>query len=750
MTVQTETSRSGPYAGAGTTGPFTVGFRFLANAHLRVIRTTSAGIDSTLTLNTDYTVTGAGGSTGAVTLTSALASGEKLTIVRDVPFTQNADYVPGDAFPAESHEDALDLLTMQTQQLAEAQGRALTLPVTVSGASTELPFPSGLKVFGWNAAGTAIENLDANTLASIIAYGTAASDLFDGDGVTTAFSLSGNPASINNLEVSIGGVAQRPGLDYLWASGTIVTFTTAPAVGTDNILVRYMQALAMGSSVAADVSYTPAGAGAAVTTVQAKLRESVSVKDFGASGDGVTDDTSAIQAAFNYCQANAKTALFPDGVYRASGLIAQCPISMSEFAKIKYNGLDNGTALTLSSSGLVFGLINVDGNEKNVTPVAVSGDENSILKIIVSSVIATSSGDLSFCGVRISGARNNIGVIEAHSLINISHPNGSFPQAVLASGAENKIGTIVIRDGRAGLVCSTDVLTSVGSITAYNMLDNGIYQLAGILSVGSLEYYGTEEPAVFLGSATIDSVVVKGPAGGIGFQNCGDVTVNSLHVDEDVSGATPSYLFRIRATSTNCGSIKFGRITGKIKGSTLFLTNVGSADFLSIGSLSVKFLYDDSVATALNSWANISSFKGFRLSDIYVEVIDIFDTITTQVFIFTVGTVVNHSFAHDIDVQIYDSDGVTESTGIFRGVNFAQQLIETRGIQWRTDIGPYVVGSTLSSGIDDTANAIPTTGGWKRGKRLLAAFPAPSGTEGWVCTTSGTPGVWKTFGTIAA
>lgn len=362
MTVQTETSRSGPYAGAGTTGPFTVGFRFIANAHLRVIRTTAAGIDSTLLLNTDYSVSGAGGSTGTVTLTSALAPGEKLTIVRDVPFTQNADYVPGDAFPAESHEDALDLLTMQTQQLAEAQGRALTLPVTVSGASAELPSPSGLKVFGWNAAGTAIENLDANTLASIIAYGTAASDLFDGDGVTTAFSLSGNPASINNLDVSIGGVAQRPGLDYLWTNGTILTFTTAPAVGTDNILVRYMQALALGASVASDVSYQPAGTGAVTSTVQTKLREFVSraeyssdanyntarnaltgradhrvraeggtadrllsaklgdvvsVKDFGAVGDGLVDDAAAIRAAIAYCQSVlwGIRLVFPTGTY---------------------------------------------------------------------------------------------------------------------------------------------------------------------------------------------------------------------------------------------------------------------------------------------------------------------------------------------------------------------------------------------------------------------------------------------------
>jgi hypothetical protein len=45
------------------------------------------------------------------------------------------------------------------------------------------------------------------------------------------------------------------------------------------------------------VAYQPAGTGAVPTDVQSKLRESVSVKDFGAVGDGVTDDTSAFTAA---------------------------------------------------------------------------------------------------------------------------------------------------------------------------------------------------------------------------------------------------------------------------------------------------------------------------------------------------------------------------------------------------------------------------------------------------------------------
>lgn len=68
---------------------------------------------------------------------------------------------------------------------------------------------------------------------------------------------------------------------------------------------------------AAAVKYQPAGTGAVATTVQTVLRETVSVKDFGAVGDGVEDDTAAIQLALN----TASGIFFPAGKYRITSQI---------------------------------------------------------------------------------------------------------------------------------------------------------------------------------------------------------------------------------------------------------------------------------------------------------------------------------------------------------------------------------------------------------------------------------------------
>ncbi|MEL6280663.1 MAG: hypothetical protein AAFR28_17535, partial [Pseudomonadota bacterium] len=125
MTISSTTVRQS-HAGAGTTGPFAFGQRFLADADLLVIKEASDGTETVLTITTDYTVSGAGdASGGSVTTVATVDAGQTLHIINDPVRTQTTDYTDNSAFPAETTEAALDRLTLITQRLDDRADRAL-------------------------------------------------------------------------------------------------------------------------------------------------------------------------------------------------------------------------------------------------------------------------------------------------------------------------------------------------------------------------------------------------------------------------------------------------------------------------------------------------------------------------------------------------------------------------------------------------------------------------------------------------
>ena len=269
MTVQTTTSRA-DYTGNGVTTAFTVPFYFLDNSHLTVLRTVIAtGVSTTLAITTDYTVSGAGVSAGGtITCVTAPTSAQKISILRNVPLTQLSHYVPNDPFPAATHEQIVDQLTMEVQQINEVVSRAITLPAATSGVSTSLPTAQPNQLLAFNQTGTAITTIDPTSVLTVVGSSGFSTQAFSGNSSTTVFTLSASPGAIANLEVFISGVRQRPTTDYT-LSGTALTFVAAPGTGTNNILARWGTTLGIG--IPSDTSVTAAkmATGAAVSNIGA-------------------------------------------------------------------------------------------------------------------------------------------------------------------------------------------------------------------------------------------------------------------------------------------------------------------------------------------------------------------------------------------------------------------------------------------------------------------------------------------------
>lgn len=145
----------------GATADYTFTFRALTSAptDIKCISTTN-GTDTIRVYTTEYSVAvNASGIGGTLTLVSPSTVGKgTLTIYRETTNKQESDYNDYNQFPAETVEQDLDIRTLVSQELSEELDRGLTLPISVSGVSAELPVPSADKVLGWNSAATAIEN----------------------------------------------------------------------------------------------------------------------------------------------------------------------------------------------------------------------------------------------------------------------------------------------------------------------------------------------------------------------------------------------------------------------------------------------------------------------------------------------------------------------------------------------------------------------------------------------------------------
>jgi hypothetical protein len=349
MTISSTTRIAGPFL-SGTALPVT--FKVFTAADLKVVRlNTSTGVETSLVLGSDYTVALNGNQNtnpgGTVNLTVAASATSTVTITSDIANLQPTDLTNQGGFYPEVITDALDRATIQIQQMSEDVGRSLKGPISDGNLNMELPTAAqranSFLAFDANGVPTAVVS------GSTGAPTTITRQVFSGTGSQTVFTLASDPGALgNSAQVYIGGVYQQRSTYTI--GGTTLTFSSAPVAGTDNIEFVNFLTSNIGATSADLVTYTPSGTSAVARSAASKFGDTVSVKDFGAVGDGVADDTAAIQAAINYANANGKRyVVAPCATYKISStitvgkgtLVRDVLVIDFEGSRVNYTGAGN-------------------------------------------------------------------------------------------------------------------------------------------------------------------------------------------------------------------------------------------------------------------------------------------------------------------------------------------------------------------------------------------------------------------------
>ena len=173
MAVST-TTRQTWHTGDDVTTVFAYAFQIAQDSELEVVtRVIATGVETTLVLDTDYTVSGEGVATGGnVTLATALASTKIMTIRGKLPLTQTTDIKNQGSYYAATHETAFDRRVGVDQQQQHEINRCVKFPVTYSPATYDpsLPTPVASAAIGFNSAGTGLTTITSLGGTTVTAF----------------------------------------------------------------------------------------------------------------------------------------------------------------------------------------------------------------------------------------------------------------------------------------------------------------------------------------------------------------------------------------------------------------------------------------------------------------------------------------------------------------------------------------------------------------------------------------------------
>ena len=223
MTVQTELRRV-VQTGNGATATFYFNAPVLGLDDLDIYTVTTAGVQTLQTRGGagtfDYTMTiNASTKYATVTLNNNLTNGFKVVMLRSTAITQGVDYVEGDPFLAETHEGALDRLTIIATQLQEQLDRSVKVVETSTTTGIKIEELEADKILVVNSAadgltmGPTLAEVDTvadsiadvqTVAASIASVNTVASDL--NEAVSEINTVAVNITNVNSVGTYISNV----------------------------------------------------------------------------------------------------------------------------------------------------------------------------------------------------------------------------------------------------------------------------------------------------------------------------------------------------------------------------------------------------------------------------------------------------------------------------------------------------------------------------------------------------------------
>lgn len=320
--------------------------------------------------------------------------------------------------------------------------------------------------------------------------------------------------------------------------------------------------LLSGSNGSGSVGFLQSGTGAVTRTAQAKLRDVVSVKDFGAVGDGVTDDTAALNAALADAVANNRCLYVPAGTYLVtSNLTVPTPTNVQRGFAILGENKHNGSIINFSGAAVTTGLT-------FSSSVGVYQYWGTISEIQINCV---------------SGAKRGITFTYAHapSLINVQF-RGATEAGLYLDNCNQPVveKCLFISNGSSGTA-----QLSLNICTCFSIKDNYI---AGSATASSgIDINRSNTGMISNGAIESTGVPIRICEETEGTLGCNDITIQSINIENP----TNSYIrMGYGWTSTNgVKNIYILGCRGYVSGSTTALIGVDMKHCLGVRVVSCQF-----------------------------------------------------------------------------------------------------------------------------------------------------------------